>query len=48
MYIKDPLSNAAKTKSMNLDKLNFTLSLKNSTYWTEKVYKIGATKHVML
>ena len=45
MYIKDPVSNAAKTKSMNLDKLNFALSLKNSTYWTAKVYKIGATKH---
>ena len=45
MYIKDPPSNAAKANSMNLEKLNFGLSLKNNMYCTVKVYKIGATKH---
>lgn len=45
MYIKDPPSNAAKAGSKNLEKLTFGLSLKNNTYCTVKVYKIGATKH---
>ena len=45
MYIKDPPSNSAKANSMNLEKLNFGLSLKNNMYCTVKVYKICATKH---
>ena len=43
--IKDPPSNAAKTKNMNLEKLTFGLSLKNNAYCTVRVYKIGAIKH---
>ena len=45
MYIKDLLSNAAEVNSMNLEKLNFGLSLKNNMYCTLNVYKISATKH---
>ena len=44
MYIKDPSSNAAKANSMNLEKLNFGLSLKNM-YCPLNVYKISAIKH---
>lgn len=45
MHIKDLPSNAVKTNSKNLKKLTFGLSLKNNTYCTVKVHKIGATKH---
>ena len=45
MYIKDPSSNAAKANSMNLEKLNFGLSLKNNMYCPLNVYKISATKY---
>ena len=45
MYIKDLLSNAAEVNSMNLEKLNFGLSLKNNMYYTVKINKVGATKH---
>ena len=44
MYIKDLLSNAAEVNSMNLEKLNFGLSLKNNMYYTVKINKVGATK----
>ena len=45
MFIKDPSLNAAKANSMNLEKLNFGLSLKNNMYCTVKINKVGATKH---
>ena len=45
MYIKDLPSNAAEVNSMNLEKLNFGLSLKNNMYCTVKINKVGATKH---
>ena len=45
MYIKDLPSNAAEVNSMNLEKLNFGLSLKNNIYCTVNIYKISATRH---
>ena len=44
MYIKDLPSNAAKVNSMNLEKLNFGLSLKNNMYCTVKINKSWCNK----
>ena len=48
MYIKDLPSNAAEVNSMNLEKLNFGLSLKNNMYCTVKINKVGATNIVVM
>ena len=46
MCIKEPPLNVTKASSINLEKCNFSLSLKKKKYMycTVKVYEIGATK----
>ena len=47
MYIKDLPSNAAEVNSMNLEKLNFGLSLKNNMYCTVKINKSWCNKTLL-